>query len=244
MNNNTLYIDADVPLYRACFSAEEETDWGNDLWTLHSNMARAKEVFTQEIKGIQDEFPTGTPITLCFSGVENFRKDLLESYKSNRKKVRKPMLLTPLKQWVLGQYSCCITEGLEADDLLGLNSDKGIMVSVDKDLRTVPGRHFNPDKPEEGTVTVSKEEAHYNHMYQTLCGDSTDGYKGCPTVGPVGAKKLLDCPPEAMWKAVVEAFDKKGIPEEEALVQAHLARILRGMEWDYEAGKPRLWVPS
>ena len=79
-----LIIDADVPLYKASFASEIETDWGDDLWTLHSNIGTAKEIFEQEIEAIRAEFPDDFPILLCFSGNDNFRKELLPTYKANR----------------------------------------------------------------------------------------------------------------------------------------------------------------
>lgn len=239
----TLLIDADVPLYRAAFAAEVETDWGDDLWTLHSNMDTAKEVFNQEIGAIRDAFPTNAAALLCFSGTSNFRKQLLPTYKSNRKKVRKPMLLSKLRAWAMETYDSDVEHILEADDLLGLLSKQGIMVSIDKDLKTVPGLHYNPDYPDEGTYHVTTEDAHYTHMMQTLCGDATDGYSGCPGAGPVAAGKILACPMEAMWGNVVKAFAKKGISQADALIQAQVSRILRGDEFDFGTSTLKLWKP-
>lgn len=238
----TLYVDADVSLYRSCVLSEVETDWGNDLWTLHSDLGQAKEIFSQEIAKLGDFFPDG-PIVLCFTGKTNFRKDIMPTYKANRKKVRKPLLMGPLMDWAMGLWQSEKVEGLEADDLLGLLGQDNVMVSVDKDLRTVPGLHFNPDKPEEGVVTVSQELADYNHLFQTLCGDSTDGYKGCPGVGVVGAAKLLVGDDQAMWAAVVGAFEKKKIPYADMMAEARVARILRGAEYDFGLELYNLWSP-
>ena len=93
-------------------------------------------------------------------------------------------------------------------------------------------------------------------MTQTLTGDATDGYKGCPSVGAVGAKKILDDALALaksndhekfnnwyMWIAVVKAFEKAGLGEEEALVQARVARILRTPEYDHKKRKVKLWSP-
>ena len=38
---------------------------------------------------------------------------------------------------------------------------------------------FNPAKDTQVT-NISQWEADYNHMMQTLTGDQTDGYAGCP----------------------------------------------------------------
>jgi len=118
------------------------------------------------------------------------------------------------------------------------------MVSIDKDLRTVAGLHYNPNYPEDGIVEVTEDEAHYNHMYQTLCGDSTDGYKGCPSIGPKTAAKILDVPHKDMWVAVLEAFAQKGISYDDAIIQAQVARILRGDEYDFKTDTTNLWSPE
>ena len=88
---------------------------------------------------------------------------------------------------------------------------------------------------------ISKEEADYNHLYQTLIGDTADNYKGCPGIGSVGAHKILDESPT--WEAVVAAFEKKGLDEEEALLQARVARILRAEDYDFKKKVPKMWTP-
>ena len=97
------------------------------------------------------------------------------------------MLLGPLKQWISESYDTIIWPRLEADDVLGIlgsvKAKKGSRVvidSEDKDLLTVPSSLLR-----RGVVTkVTKEQADYTHLFQTLTGDTTDGYKGCPGVGP------------------------------------------------------------
>ncbi len=83
-------------------------------------------------------------------------------------------------------------------------------------------------------------------MYQTLTGDSTDGYKGCPKVGPVAAARLLEPlmgEPAGMWIAVLLSFKKAGLTEADALVQARVARILRHTDYDFTNKLPILWTP-
>jgi DNA polymerase-1 len=142
-------------------------------------------------------------------------------------------------------------ETLEADDVLGLLSTsktltgKRTIVTIDKDLLTVPGLLWNPDKPDDGVVSTSEEEADYRHLLQTLTGDATDGYSGCPGVGPKTAEKMLaDVEPELRWLRIVEAYEKAGFGAEEALRQARVARVLRRGEYDTKAKKVHLWTPD
>jgi len=38
----TLLIDGDIICYEAASAVEQEIDWGEDLWTLHSNLDEAR----------------------------------------------------------------------------------------------------------------------------------------------------------------------------------------------------------
>ena len=242
---NNLYIDADTILYKAAFASEVECDWGNDQWTLHSDLKDAKGIFEAELEKINEVFTwlDGERV-LCFSHTQNFRKDLLWNYKANRKKQRKPVVLRPLKEWAIQNYNSLVVPSLEADDLLGLHSRDSIMVSIDKDLKTVPGQHYNPNDIITGVYEITPDQAHYHHMMQTLCGDSTDVYQGCPFVGPKKAEKILDVPTEDMWSAVLDAYKKLGLTYEDTLIQARVARILRGDEYNWESCKIHLWSPE
>ena len=72
---------------------------------------------------------------------------------------------------------------------------------------------------------------------------AVDNYPGCPGVGKVTAKKLLD--KDCSWGAVVDAYGKKGLTEQDAIHQARLAYILhREGDYDWETGEVRLWTPE
>ena len=82
-------------------------------------------------------------------------------------------------------------------------------------------------------------------MKQTLIGDSTDGYKGCPKIGPVKAGKLLDPLVDFwdMWEMVVQAFEDAGLDECSAIANAQMARILRAEDYRYIEKEFRIWHP-
>ena len=81
-------------------------------------------------------------------------------------------------------------------------------------------------------------------MKQTLTGDTVDCYPGCPGVGPVKAQRILDEDGDEydLWLNVVMAFEKAGLTEEDALVQARLARILTTSDYNYDKEEPILWT--
>ena len=237
-----LLIDADIPLYKSSFSVEQVWDWTDDVVAIEADITEAELVFDMWIDKVVKAFPRSYTPILCFSGHGNYRKTILQTYKANRAKKRKPVLLKSLREIAEEKYLCMSLRGLEADDLLGLLSESGIMISIDKDLRTIPGMLYNPDKPEDGVELIDKEQADYNHLYQTLVGDYTDGYSGCPRVGPMRASNILR--KDNSWEAVVEAYKSRGLDEEDALVQARVARILRPGEYDFQLRKPKLWSPN
>lgn len=186
------------------------------------------------------------PHFLCDSTRNYFRKKLLPTYKANRANTRKPIILNELRQHLSENYKSYERPGLEGDDVLGILATtekviKGekVIVSIDKDLKTIPGLHYNTNKPELGVYQITEEEADYWHLFQTLTGDASDGYSGCPGIGPKKAADILE--KEASWEAVLATFKKAGISEEEALTQARIARIVRTEEYDFKRKEPILW---
>ncbi|WP_211876477.1 hypothetical protein [Plastoroseomonas hellenica] len=128
------------------------------------------------------------------------------------------------------------------------------MVSIDKDMKTVPGLYVNADKRDLGALDSSVAQADYWHMYQTLIGDTTDGYTGCPGIGPKKAVAILEpftdreerpglVDRAGAWKRIVEVYEKAKLSEAEALVQARVARILRASDYDFKAKAVKLWTP-
>ena len=258
----TAIIDADILAYQAASVSEKPTDWGDGLWTLHAFEEEAALAFETSLNRVLEKVGA-TSFILAFSDSGNWRKDVLPTYKSNRSGTRKPMLLKFLREYAK-KYQCLSVPGLEGDDIMGIWSTTSskpapvrefILCTTDKDLKTIPGKHYNFGKDE--FFEITEHQADFYHMMQTLTGDSTDGYSGCPGCGPVGAKKIMQAAldegtpwanpqqlREIYWKHVVKAFNKAGFGEEEALVQARVARILRAKDYDSITKKVILWTPT
>ncbi|MQB00676.1 MAG: hypothetical protein GEU78_10340 [Actinobacteria bacterium] len=252
MTDKTVLLDGDVLFYKALFAAEEALDIDGEL-NLSVNMDKATALYHNLVANIMDLIPGGADLIVAISDEKNFRKELYPDYKKNRTSHRKPIGLPALKRFVRDNYTTATKERLEADDTLGIlaTSDliqgRTLIVSTDKDLRQVPGNHFNPDKPEEGVRLVSEAQGVLQHMMQTLMGDSTDCYPGCPGVGIVGALKVLGSDGDvitAAWPRVVLAYEKKGLTADDALLQARLAKILTSELYDFKNKEHRLWTPA
>lgn len=244
-----IIMDADMFAFRASITVETEINWQGDLWTMHSDLADAKATFDDTTQNIVDKilahykYEGAYEIIMCLSSASNFRKQVLPTYKLNRASKRKPLAYTALVDWIKDNYTCCQIEGLEADDCIGILATtpgtNAVIVSGDKDMRSIPGRYY--DFIHDVYYDISEQEANYRHLWQTLVGDIADNYKGCPGIGEVSAKKLLD--KDCSWQTVLDAFIKKGLPEYEALAQARVARILRYSDYDFKNNKPILWAP-
>jgi len=244
-----LLIDADVIAYNACAAVQQEVEYEPGYYTWSSSFEEVRDTFDALLAEITEELGS-TEIKLCLTDSEgNFRKSILPTYKGKRGK--KPLVLKAFKQWLIDEREAVFRPGLEGDDCMGIlatmnhKGEERIIVSIDKDMKTVPGLWCR--WPDREIVTITPEEAHYWHMTQTLTGDATDGYAGCPTIGPVKAKAILDqvaAPTRTnLWRAVVDCFEKRGLTEDDALVQARVARILQASDYDFQAKTPILWTP-
>jgi 5'-3' exonuclease len=241
-------IDADILAYQASASVEKPIKWDDELWTLHANETEAKAMLLDMIISLVDKVKADT-YTLVFSDSSNWRKDVLPTYKMNRAGVRKPMVLKVLREYAMQTYPFQIRPTLEGDDLIGIMATgdqiiKGekIICSLDKDFKTIPGKHYNFGRDE--FFEIEHDHAQYWHMFQTLTGDSTDGYSGCPGCGPKTAEKILSSlVPDDYWAAVCKAYAAAGLSEEEALVQARVARICQASDYNFKTKKVKLWNP-
>lgn len=268
-----LLIDADLMAYRAASACQRNYDWGDGVTSVSTDIKAAKRQLKDLIDGWVHKLDADA-VTVCLSDdFDNYRKDVDPEYKGNRREVERPRVLYALKDWLAQTYPHDRRRRLEADDVMGIlatepTDEERIIVSQDKDMKTIPCLLYRPflDKPE--VEVISREEADRFHLYQTLIGDAVDGYGGCPGVGPVAAAEALDTLTgvesyeheftrgprrgtketrwrkirmDTAWDVVVSLYKKAGLTAQHALTQARLARILRHGEWN---GRPVLWTPN
>jgi DNA polymerase-1 len=237
-----LLIDADILVYKAIAAVETETEWEPDLWTITTDLNEAHASLDTSISNIITSV-TDCDAVFCFTDSENFRKEVNPTYKSNRTKQRKPVGFKAFREQAITRLKGVIKPKLEADDIIGIlatrpNADV-IIWSEDKDLMQIPGKHLIEGE----LVVVTKEEGDHLHMMQTLTGDPVDGYTGIPGIGKVKAQAILKDADDP-WAAVVAAYEKAGLDEHEALIQARMARILQWTDWDFDRQEAILWTPN
>lgn len=278
MTKRTALIDADILVYQAALEAEHEHRWDDGIWTYHADEEHAFAAFNAALERIVEDTKATDFLLALTDSARNWRLDVLPTYKGNRKTVRRPLLRKCLNDWVLSHFKdkVYLRPTLEGDDVLGIlnthptlvKGDK-LVASIDKDFKTIPGKHYNQKSG--AFFDINEEEADWWHMYQTLTGDATDGYSGCPGVGDDAARKLLNEPvlqvpyehtlksgprkgttetrykaepTDDVWAAVVSLYASKGLGESVALQQARVARICRHTDYDYVNRKPILWTPK
>lgn len=241
----TLLIDADILVIRTCAASETETDWGDDQWTLTSDIKSVKATILAAIENMKKDLDADDAV-LCLSMGTTFRHEIYDAYKAGRS--RKPIGTGEVKRWLIEDHGAKLKPGIEADDTLGILAThprliKGekIIVSADKDLLTIPGQVYRGGE----LIDVSEEQADFYWMTQTLTGDVTDGYPGCPAIGPVKANKILtEDNGLTLWEKVVSTYEKAGMTADDALLQARLARILRWTDYDFKKKEVKLWQPE
>jgi DNA polymerase-1 len=250
MTKRVLLIDADVLAYNAAFACETATEWEPGYWTWNVAWDEVVQAFDFELSTIMDTLG-GDEAKLCLTDSEgNFRHAILPTYKGSRKGVRKPIVLKQFKQFLIDERGAYFRPGLEGDDCMGILSTRSnpdgeerVIVSIDKDMKTIPGLVCRWPMEKEPQL-ITPQVADYWFMTQALTGDATDGYSGCPGIGPKKAHVLLEQKNmRAMWETIVAAYAKAGLGEEEALRQARVARILRASDYDFKAKQPILWTP-
>lgn len=152
-----------------------------------------------------------------FSSDKNFRHDLYKvaPYKGNRPP--KPDWVKEWERWIknhlVNKWYFIEPSSLEADDVISYLAQttdcETVICSPDKDMKQVPGLHYDYKTTENGVIEVSTQQAERNFWLQMLTGDDTDNLKGVPGLGAVKATKLLEgLDSFDMHMAVHEAYCK------------------------------------
>lgn len=222
---------------------------GSPFLFIHGNNPQFKKSIRNHLDRILGDLGTDKYIGVL-DGEKNFRKDIakIKVYKGNRDKTdlldRFPYFLL-IKQHLKDHYGFVVADGIEADDYLGVVNNKmnpskavfytetstfpyqqhtfnSVICSIDKDLLTKNGVHYNFKKMEFTYVTKETcylklsgnrkkiESTGYKMLYaQCLLGDSADNIQGVPGYGPVKTYNTLkDCDSETQCKTVVKEIFK------------------------------------
>lgn len=161
---------------------------------------------------------------VAVKGKGNFRKDLYADYKSNRNRDYEPEHKAALNyghKYMVEKYNAVMADGMEADDLVCIwayearEQERNFLIAgIDKDLKQIPGHHYNFNKQE--FDFVDDDTAHLNLMLQCLTGDNGDNIPGITGIGPKKASKILDgVRMDRRWNRVRAAWRAHGAGDPE-----------------------------
>ena len=160
--------DLDVLVYRSGWSAKD------------GDFIQNVECLEGFLHSIYDKV-NATDHRLILSGETNFRKEIDPNYKSNRKESARPQYYKELREYCLNELGADLTDGVEADDMLGTLQGEGtIICSNDKDFLQIPGYHlrFKQKWEENEIIYIDEDTAWFNFFKQALVGDKIDNVEG------------------------------------------------------------------
>ena len=227
------------------------------------NVADAVEGYLAEEDGYD---PNDIQVEVYLSGTTNFRNALATivgsytkdgepvlGYKANRRDNRRPHWYARIREYLVEQWDAKLIEGIEADDALAIEqwaddeyNPQTIIATLDKDLKNVPGWHYNLLKKTD--CLISRQDARVFFYRQCLMGDRTDNIPGLWRVGEGKAAQIItdDMDEKQMYTAVLEAYEANmekfpekypdGMTAEAALLEN--ARLLWMLQHE-----DQLWTP-
>tara|TARA_R110000868_G_scaffold179968_3_gene420440 strand:+ start:3440 stop:4240 length:801 start_codon:yes stop_codon:yes gene_type:complete len=210
--DKVLIIDYDSLLHTCLYSGKDELGNKNPEYTeddLELLFGKLTEQTLKLINTVESKFN----ILACYSfikGKNNFRKLIYPEYKAHRPPPNP--LINKLYEYAKVAHSVIESYGAEADDYVYTVSKKidhtGIIASIDKDLKQIPGIHYNYNK--NIWCKVTEKEGLFNLYTQFVVGDTTDGIKGAKGVGIswVNKNMNIDMSKEQLGEAVFQAYVK------------------------------------
>ena len=173
------------------YTKEEDRKYMEESWKNFQNF----------IVTLQDQFFTEEYV-MAVAGKNNFRLDVWPDYKVNRRRQRekhpdnRQRFVKAITQLSIKEGYAIPADGREADDMVRIWAEQCramgedyVVVTIDKDLKCIPGKFYDPKLKK--TFEVTEEEALQFYYRQLIEGDTTDGIPGVPGVGTVGSDNAV-----------------------------------------------------
>ena len=233
-----ILLDADMLLFRAMSATEVEVELMPDVWTRHSELPAARELYWNCVNDWCDYFNVNhEDVVHCFTDASAFRRDLFPDYKVNRKENKKPIGFKALRSEMLAEDFAFMYSKIEADDVIGIlasqlltDGEEYAIASGDKDMMQLPGLHIwlaakeadeepglqiNTVEINDASYVIKTTTPEYSERFtyrQYIQGDATDGIPGCKGVGEVGAKRVAEkldlSRPVECWETIVRTYEE------------------------------------
>lgn len=200
----------------------------------------------QRVAEITRAMPGWEP-RLYVSGYGNYREVLATRarYKWNRVEAAKPDHFGALRKHAIDNLGAIMVHWCEPDDVLATVArqmreagQEHILVSVDKDVRQIPGDHLTPGQVSEGITHVTPEQGLHWFYTQVAAGDSTDGVGGARGIGPARAADALSgaATELELWQAALGCYSSHADPRRDAIETARLVWLCDQFPLDYAIG--------
>lgn len=241
-------IDTDILVYSMGHIADKHPEPHRQYKMLIQNkmnwiMKKASDVMTVE----------QTRCFLTSDDKSNFRFDIYPQYKANRSGSEKPSMYHQIREYIQEKYDAEMVYGMEADDKMSIIANEiynkqssrhiCLISSADKDMRMVPGLHYEMgDAPvyevhNPGALHVYRGSGRKVwgtglkwFYYQLLVGDTADNIPGLD-MSPFDAYTFLSnnptrCVdygvPESLYLSVLDAYLEQGKTKDELIRNARL----------------------
>jgi DNA polymerase-1 len=226
---------------------------------LENALALCKRQITRVAEKLDGDGYEFDRIELFLTGKGNYRDEIatLRPYKGNRLLMEKPIHYKSIRRYLVDRWMAKVINGWEADDEVSMlaasldyDPERVMIVSQDKDLRTVPGLLFNYRRNTYEFITPA--QARGNFYRQILVGDLTDNIGGVYRCGKAKAEKLItdDMTERQMYEAVLaecrDSLGRKSCPyadkDPEAVI-LELGRLLHMARSPTETVSAGYWIP-
>lgn len=214
--NKVVLIDADSLMYFSSYGSEEDQ--------ILSETKLSEKIY--DILNIVGNSYNVERYYVFVKGDNNFRYKIFPEYKKNRPK--KHPIIDVLNKYLVDNFEAIESHNAESDDYVYSFSqlpeflDHTIICSVDKDLRQIPGIHYDYQKNK--FYVISEEEARYNLAIQMIMGDAADGIPCLKGYGIKKAESIIQkgMSPYQCIRAILKEYQKNCLSPEEAKAQVRL----------------------
>ena len=210
LQSKVILIDADSLMYFSSYGSEEQQ--------VLSETKLSEKIY--DILNIVEKSYNVERYYIFVKGSNNFRYKLFPLYKKNRPE--KHPIIDVLNKYLVENFGAIESHNAESDDYVFSYSQlpefkgRSIICSVDKDMRQIPGIHYDYQKNK--YHIVNEEEARYNLAVQMIMGDAADGIPGLKGYGPVKANNIIKkgMTEYQMIKAILKEYQKNCATPKEA----------------------------
>lgn len=165
------------------------------LEPLENALGNAKNMLVDVV----ERFPS-LDYKVYLSGKDNFRDHVDSEYKANRDPTHRPHWEPEIREYMKRYWNAEQVDGMEADDAIGIrsysewmdrdrSSEGATIASIDKDMRMLPGTHYNWNNKTVDRIEAFEAEAAY--LRQLVTGDRADNIPGIFGIGPAKVDAAL-----------------------------------------------------